>query len=938
MSPARWRQIEDLYHAAKERDPAERARFLTEFANGDEELRREVESLLAQDDAELMGLGNRGPLPAGTQVGPYKLEAILGEGGMGVVYRALDSKLNRPVAVKFLSREIADVAARRRFQRESRLASSLNHPHILTVHDAGEFEGQQYLVTEFIDGGTLKDWSRAERRSWREIVELLGGVADGLAAAHAAGILHRDIKPANILVGKNGYAKLADFGLAKLSPRAQEDVTQTEHTRPGVLLGTIPYMSPEQASGRAVDARSDCFSFGVVLYELIAGQRPFTGANDLEVLRGIVHGAPQPLSRETPAALQAVVEKALEKDPNDRYQSMREMVTDLRRLTRSTVETIPESVSSPRRAKLILAAATLSLAAFAAAGAVVFSKFRAPARPAGREYIQITHYADSARSPALSHDGRMLAFIRGESSDTMIGPGQIYVKLLPDGEAVRLTNDNLLKMTPRFSPDGQIAYGTLDTKGWATWIVPVLGRKEPRLFLTNAEGLNWFKTEGNQHRILFSEAGKGITMSVVASTESRSQRRTVFEQDGIMDHLSYLSPDGTQLLLAEMDFNGWQPCRLAPFDGSSKGKKVGPQPAQCNGAAWSPDGQWMYFSADTGKGFHIWRARYPDGKPEQFTSGVSEEEGIEFDPDGKSFLTAIGTRQTTLWIHDSRADRRVAAESNTFLPTFSADGNRLYYLAGSMQGVHTIYRGGLWTMDLASGERHRLLQDYDMEHYAVSRDEQRVLFVATGDPAVKGVWIARLDGSAPPVRLSSSEGLHAFFGSGRDVFFAAQEKDGTFIYAVQDDGTGLKRAIPSPVYFLYGVSPDGKQLAVWEPEPGAENLNWVSVYPLDGGSPVPICKGCGGRTGEFPPLLSWSADGKFAYFSFWSMASYMVPLRPGQILPPLPASGIRSPDDAGALPGARKFEVAGAFPSPNPSVYAYSKASAQRNIYRVPVD
>src|SRR2546422_2361239 len=167
---------------------------------------------------------------------------------MGVVYRARDTRLNRPVAIKFLSDELADAATRRRFQREAQMASSLNHPHILTVYDAGEFEGRQYLVTELIDGGTLEDWVREKEPSWRQIVELLTGIADGLAAAHAAGILHRDIKPANILVARNGYAKLVDFGLAKLEDVREFDVTRKSDapTRPGLVIGTIAYMSPEQ--------------------------------------------------------------------------------------------------------------------------------------------------------------------------------------------------------------------------------------------------------------------------------------------------------------------------------------------------------------------------------------------------------------------------------------------------------------------------------------------------------------------------------------------------------------------------------------------------------------------------------------------------------------------------------------------------------------------
>ena len=301
----------------------------------------------------------------GTQLGSYRIESQLGEGGIGTVYRALDTKLNRPVAIKFLSAELVDAVARRRFQREAQMASSLNHPHILTVHDAGEFEGRQYLVTEFVDGGTLHEWAKAEKRSWRQTVALLTDVADGLAAAHAAGMTHRDIKPANILVAKSGYAKLADFGLAKLTDTKAADVTRTlevEPTRPGMIVGTVAYMSPEQASGGPVDARSDIFSFGVVLFEMFAGWRPFGGANDLEVLQTIKHATAPPLAEDVPTALRGVVEKALEKDPADRYQSMREMVVDLRRLMRPPTEA-PARVVADRMASI----AVLSFADMSAA-------------------------------------------------------------------------------------------------------------------------------------------------------------------------------------------------------------------------------------------------------------------------------------------------------------------------------------------------------------------------------------------------------------------------------------------------------------------------------------------------------------------------------------------------------------------------------------------
>ena len=352
MTPERWRQVTEVFHAVVARDAPARARHLDDACANDPALRAEVEAMLAAH-ADSGGVGvpalsmpvTRGQLEAGTMIGPYRIGHLIGAGGMGAVYRALDTKLNRPVAIKFLPDDLADSSARRRFQREAQLASSLNHPHILTVHDAGEFEGRQYLVTEFVDGGTLKDWALGERRTWRQVVELLVGVADGLAAAHAAGILHRDVKPENILVARNGYAKLSDFGLAKLDepapPQVMTRAATESRTRPGLIVGSIGYMSPEQASGTPTDARSDIFSFGVVLYELLAGRRPFDGDTDVERLQAIVQRPAPPLAEscpDLPVVLRMTVEKALEKDPAERYQSMRDLVVDLRRMARQSAE------------------------------------------------------------------------------------------------------------------------------------------------------------------------------------------------------------------------------------------------------------------------------------------------------------------------------------------------------------------------------------------------------------------------------------------------------------------------------------------------------------------------------------------------------------------------------------------------------------------------
>ena len=900
------------------------------------------------DEASIAGDQGQKPLTSGAQIGSYRIECQLGEGGMGTVYRALDTKLNRPVALKVLSDDLADAAARRRFQREAKMASSLNHPHILTVHDASEFEGQQYLVTEFVDGGTLKDWSKAEKRTWRQIVELLVGVADGLAAAHVAGITHRDIKPANILVAKNGYAKVADFGLAKLAEGAMsEDVTRTltgEPTRAGVIVGTIPYMSPEQASGKPLDARSDIFSFGVVLYELLAGRRPFEGATDLETLQTIIHGIAQPLGPDVPLALRMAVEKALEKAPDERYQSMRDLVVDLRRLSRQSAETPAPAVAPRPKRNWRWAAAALTLIVLAGSALILF-RFQHPTAPARLEYTQLTNFADSATSSALSPDGRMLTFIRGE--ETFIGPGQIYVKLLPDGEPVELTHDDLDKMSPKFFPDGaRIAYtvGLAGRQTWEVWAVPVLGG-QPRRMLANAAALTWIEDGAGPPRILFSEmTGRGVQMALVTSTESRAESRNVYVPTGTgMAHRSYLSPDHKWVLLAEMK-GAWLPCRLVPYDGSSFGKAVGPSPAECTDAAWSPDGRWMYFSVNTGSAFHIWRQRFPDGKPEQVTSGATEEEGISFAPDGRSFVTSVGSSQSTVWVHDSRGDRQVTSEGYAFLPSLSADGKKLFYVLRTGVQWH-FARGALWTLDLESGQRDRLLPDFLMEQYNVSSDGKRLVFISADAAGRSSIWAATLDGRSAPRRLTSQYATGAFFGADGDVIFLGEEHGSSFIYRVKEDGSGLQKVVSNPVEFLYSVSPDGKWVAAWVNGSTEETQNSVMVYPLGDGSPVTVCAGgCatmgGPSRGHRPPLVSWSPDEKFLYFTlggYTSGRTYAVPLQPGQSLPTLPPSGLRSPEDVAALSGARLVSKQLVFCGPNPSVYTSSPVATHRNIYRIPV-
>jgi Tol biopolymer transport system component len=872
-----------------------------------------------------------GVLEPGTSFGAYRLDLKLGEGGMGAVYRATDTRLGRHVAIKVLSNDLADASARRRFQQEAQLASALNHPHILTVHDVGEIDGTQYLVTEFVAGGTLRTWRAAAPRTWHEIVELLAGVGDGLAAAHHAGILHRDVKPENILVTPGGHAKLADFGIAKLQASASAATRTDLHTHPGVAIGTAAYMSPEQARGDPVDARSDVFSFGIVLYEMLAGRRPFDAATDLDTRHSVVHHAADPLPSAIPAALRSLVDRALKKDAADRIQSMREFVVALRASTRSP------AAEHAGRARFAAARIAWAAAALALIGAAALLWLRRPAADAAiaTRYVQLTSFADSATSPALSPDGRLLAFIRGPNP--FFGPGQIYVKALPDGEPRRLTDDDAAKMGPQFTPDGtHITYSTgigLDSPTMDTWIVPVAGGR-PRRLLTNAEGLTWFRDAEGVGRVLFSEmTGLAGQMSIVAATDTRADARNVYvppPPDG-MAHRSYRSPDGQWMLVVEMDIHSWLPCRLVPFDRRSTGTRVGPVPSQCTDAGWSPDGRWMYFTAMTADGVHVWRQRFPDGRPEQVSFGVASEHGVHFDPDGRSFVTAVGASQGTVWVHDATGDRQITSEGDAFMPSVAPDGRQVYYLVREY-GLRSWNQGALWVVDLATGGRQRLLSAFQLQHYSISRDGGRIVFVAVDEQGRSPVWIASLAGGDAPRQLTTVDASVAFFGTAGEVIVGGADDEQFHTYRVPERGGERQTIFNAPLTPL-AVSPDGRAVAVIDPAAWGALI----VRPVDGGADLRLCDRCAPPWGTdpMPFYFGWSPDAQFLYWKFGD-ATFAVPVPRGRVLPAIPAGGVTSRDDVAALPGARLVsEQAHAVPGPSPALYAFTKVSSQRNIYRV---
>ena len=774
-------------------------------------------------------------LAAGAKLGSYEIISPLGAGGMGEVYRARDTKLNRDVALKFLPEVLAcDRDRMARFHREAQVLASLNHPNILTVHDAGEFEGRQYLVTEFVDGGTLKTWAKQEKRTWRQTAELLTGVADGLATAHAAGILHRDIKPANILVAKNGYAKLADFGLAKLQEQSDHDATRTlseGRSNPGMLVGTIPYMSPEQASGGPVDSRSDIFSFGVVLYETLSGERPFTGGTNLEVLQNVIRATPRPLPETVPVELRSIVEKALESDPADRYQSMRELAVDLRRTVRKNiVEHPPRSAPASKRYPwLIWTLVTLLVAGFAV-WTITHRPRAAVQNPlSNAQFTRLSDFKGTETNPAISPDGKFVAFIsdRGGAFDIwLIQSNGSSLANLTQG---RLGDARAPLRAIGFSGDGSEVWSAgTETRSLMLW--PLMGGA-PRNFLDErAAEVAW-------------------------------------------------SPDGARLV-----YHTWEagdPTFVADSNGTNQHQIVQNEPGLHNHfPVWSKDGRWIYLvrGRPATNEMDLWRVSPDGGEPEQLTH-LNTDIAYPTPIDERTILFVAHDENGAgpwLWAFDAktRTSRRVSSGLDQYTAlAATADSRRL---AASVVNAQV----NLWSVPITN----HIVEEKDVEAFSLPtvralapRFGGGSLFYLSSRDGADGLWSYH-NGQALEIWKGSEGALQfppAVSADGKSVAFALRRSGKEQMHVMNGDGTRLHplsgdidvRGTPS-------WSPDGKWIVTAGSDRDGAGL---FKLPVDGGSPVRMATGrfldpvwsprgdlivyCGTQVFTLAPLLAVHPDG-----------------------------------------------------------------------------
>jgi Tol biopolymer transport system component len=950
MTTERWRHVKRLFHEALTYAPEARDAFLAQACSGDSTLRASVVQLLESHEAAaafmeaspVAGMASalgHGSL-TGSALGPYRIGNLLGAGGMGEVYEGADARSGAFVAIKVVPG--ADPEAQASLRREARHAAALSHPHICKTYEVGESEAGAYVAMELIEGEPLGACIPPDGWDPGTVLGLALQIAEAVAHAHGRGIKHGDLKSANVMLTKDQQIKVLDFGLARRLPGSVEHaVSAPSFTDAGAIAGTLTYLAPEVLRGVRGDARTDVWAFGILLHEMLTGHQPFDGRTPFELTSAILNEPPTNLPSNVPAGLRIVRDNCLAKNPAQRYDDARELVTALEavraggRIARHA-RSRTRNVVLPRAA---LTAAAISVALLLAGFAL--DRWARPRTPVPAPWVQLTHFPDSATSPALSADGRLVVFIRGQN--TFVGRGQVYVKRLPDGDPVPLTGDSEEKMSPVFSPDGSRAAYTVvrQSGGWETWVVPVSGGQPQRL-LPNASGLTWTGTA----RVMFSELVGGEHMALMAANEGQGDARQVYvpPSDLGMAHRSYLSPDGKWVLLSEMTQFGWLPCRLVPFDGGSRGRAVGPG-APCTSAAWSPDGKWMYFAADAGTGFHIWRQRFPEGHSEQLTFGPTEQEGVAVAPDGRSYVTSVGGKESAVWIHDARGQRQISSEGYADLPglgigaassVFSADGRRVFYLV--RRGPMTTFAAGdLWVAALDSGRNEHLMPGVLMTAFDLSADGEKVVYCATDAQGKSHVWIASLQTPSSARRLSPTELDRVFLRPDGAIVFQRSEAGHQYIFQIKEDGTQLEKLLPFPDMLLKAVSPDRQWLIVEAPTPGDDRPTGVLAYPLHGGTPVRICGFCD---------AGWSHDERFFFARIRAEGAgeggkvFVIALARGQVLPRFPPGGINRDGDFSGVAVVQELDTEGiqhiSF-GLDPSVYAFSRVNAHRDLYRIPV-
>ena len=793
-------------------------------------------------------------LASGDRLGPYVITALLDAGGMGEVYRARDPRLNRDVAIKILrASALGDSDWRIRFDHEARAVSALSHPNIVTMHDIGTEGDVAYMVMELVDGQTLDRMIPASGMRVSEVLRIGTQIADACARAHASGVIHRDLKPSNVIVQPDGRVRVLDFGIAKLMAPADAaggTMADATGTSPGVVLGTAAYMSPEQAEGRGVDARSDIFSFGAMLYEMCTGQRPFKGDSPVAVMAAVLQQEPSPLAAlrpDLPSELVRLVTRCLRKDPARRVQSMADLKVALEELRddadsgRLTAQTA--TVTAPRNRRTIVLVASAVALLVAAAAFASWHAWRSPsAASVEPQPMPLTTFAGSEGDPALSPDGTQLAFRwNGEDASN----DDIYVMSIGGGSPLRLTTDPRRDYGTRWSPDGRrLAFlRVTERERVAVILVPPLGGPERTIaeFWTTSTlnggplaSLCWTpdsrylfvaaaEQQGQPNQILRLTADTGETLSIA---QSAYKGRGYSSPD--------LSPDGHTLAAALTDApDSLQLVSLSDaFE--PRGTKTVPGVHNVVSVQWTPDGRDLLITYFIDLTQPLFRVPASGGQPVSLSwTGPGADGKIAIHGARMVFERAVrDTNLVRVDLQSAAIDRLAQSSFRDVAPQYSPDGTRLAFYSN---------RGGsvqIWTAKSDGSQPSQLTSMDPLATTASPRwspDGREIAFDSNSGGAYQ-LYVMPSGGGRPRALTSGNASNFgaAWSPDGRWIYFSSI-RDGTDIWRVPSAGGNAERVTHVGAIHA-ALSPDGRFL-FFTKQDGAEGI-WR--MPIDGGDAVKI--------------------------------------------------------------------------------------------------
>ncbi len=940
MTPERWQQVKQIFNSAIKYTPKERNSFLSEACANDSVLRSEVESLIASHEksgsfidapayegsTDLLG-DEKSELKSGQRLGSYEVVSFISRGGMGEVYLAEDQRLSRKVALKLLPAAFTRDSERlRRFEQEARAASALNHPNIITIYEIREAGASHVIATEFVEGETLRERLSHSRLTLSESLNIAIQVADALSAAHKAGIVHRDIKPENIMLRPDGYVKILDFGLAKLSEQTPENVaaeapTIQVRTGAGVVMGTAGYMSPEQARGLAVDSRSDIFSLGAVIYEMVAHCKPFAGETPSDILAAILKVEPPPLSHllpDAPAELVRIVSKSLRKDREERYQVVKDLWLDLKSLrqelefqekleysqvpgrqfatgrntareslaagdvaastaTHSSLATITQSLSFEIKKHKAQSAIVLGAAALIVAlgGLAIYKRLnRTP--PVERFWnIKLARLTNSGNAidATISPDGKYIVYALSDRSSQSLWIRQ--VNNANDKQILAPAPVGFFGMT--FSPDGTELYYAVKASldGGTLYRIPVLGGT-PIKVLEKIDTPVSFSPDGKRLVLIRGNYPNiGDSALIVANVDGSGERilaskRFPYRFSPIFFTGPSWSPDGKLIAASVATLGGSSTVvGFGVEDGKeqSLSKQTWPFTARVQ---WLPDMSGMLVVAGDGPpSSQHWIVSYPGGESRRITNDLGTFRAIGLTAAGDKFTTVQADGLVNLWvIPDADAKRAIRLPTGN-IGFYAAAGNGVSWTTDG-RIVYVSNEGGgadIWITAPDGQNRKQLTANGAMNFSpVVAPDGRYIVFVSVRD-GVKSVWRMNLDGS-DPVHLTNglADSLPSFSPDGKWVIYTAIGGGQPTLWKVSIDG-GTPIQVSNHIASSGVISPDGKSVAFAYPEspdPFAPP-NKLGVMSFETGTVQSVFSLPSSAT--VASVVQWSPDGRSILYS-----------------------------------------------------------------------